>query len=148
MSHQLLFLCTGNYYRSRYAELYFNNLITKSDLQWSAFSRGLATEGSKNIGPIAAKVLARLQAQGIEPENPIRYPRQVAQADLELASFVVALHEPEHRPLMQQRFPEWENQITYWRIPDLDQMSSDNAFSAIELQVTQLIQQLTSTGAA
>ncbi len=142
MSHQLLFLCTGNYYRSRYAELYFNNLITKSDLQWSAFSRGLATEGSKNVGPIASKVLTRLEKQGIELQSPIRYPLQVAHSDLQTAKLTIALHEPEHRPLMQHRFPDWVNRINYWHVPDLDQMTSDKAFSAIEQQVIDLLQHL------
>jgi low molecular weight protein-tyrosine phosphatase len=142
MNSQLLFLCTGNYYRSRYAELVFNNLASKSGIVWSAFSRGLATEGSQNIGPIASKVLTRLKEQGIMLESPIRYPLQVVHADLQTARLAIALHEPEHRPLMQQRFPYWVDRITYWHIPDLDQMGSDDAFSAIEKQVTELLQHL------
>jgi protein-tyrosine phosphatase len=35
----VLFLCTGNYYRSRYAEIYFNSVASKMELPWKATSR-------------------------------------------------------------------------------------------------------------
>ena len=38
----LLFLCTGNYYRSRYAEELFNHRAAPAGLNWRAQSRGLA----------------------------------------------------------------------------------------------------------
>jgi hypothetical protein len=37
----MLFLCTGNYYRSRFAELLFNHLAKQRGLDWQATSRGL-----------------------------------------------------------------------------------------------------------
>ncbi len=142
MTSRILFLCTGNYYRSRYAELYFNGLASKANIPWNSFSRGLATEDSQNIGPIAPRVIIRLRQHGITLDGQIRYPLQLDQVDLEISKLVIALHEPEHRPLMQQRFPAWVNHVTYWHIPDLDKMSSDEAFSAIENQVAELFQHL------
>ena len=41
----VLFLCTGNYYRSRFAEVLFNSVAGKMGLPWRASSRGLALEG-------------------------------------------------------------------------------------------------------
>jgi hypothetical protein len=38
----ILFLCTGNYYRSRYAEELFNHLAKVKGHSWRAFSRGAA----------------------------------------------------------------------------------------------------------
>ena len=50
----ILFLCTGNYYRSRFAEVMFNSVAAKMSLPWKATSRGLALErGIYNIGPMA-----------------------------------------------------------------------------------------------
>ena len=50
----VLFLCTGNYYRSRFAEILFNSVAGKMGLQWRASSRGLALErGINNVGPMA-----------------------------------------------------------------------------------------------
>ncbi len=47
----VLFLCTGNYYRSRFAEALFNSVAGKMGLPWRASSRGLALErGVNNIG--------------------------------------------------------------------------------------------------
>ena len=40
----VLFLCTGNYYRSRFAEVLFNSVDGKMGLPWRASSRGLALE--------------------------------------------------------------------------------------------------------
>lgn len=36
-TNQVLFLCTGNYYRSRFAEALFNYRTTTELLAWSAF---------------------------------------------------------------------------------------------------------------
>ena len=36
----VLFLCSGNYYRSRFAEIFFNWLAPQQGLNWRAESRG------------------------------------------------------------------------------------------------------------
>jgi protein-tyrosine phosphatase len=141
--HKILFICTGNYYRSRYAEYYFNALAAKQNLDWEAISRGLATDlGDGNIGPIAPRVILRLKEKEIPIEEKIRYPIQLDQADLQEADLVIALNEPEHRKLIQQRFPAWEDRITYWQVPDLDQVGSEIAFARIEQSLTAQIQLL------
>ena len=50
----LLFLCTGNYYRSRLAEELFNHRAQHAGLSWIAQSRALAIEsGISNVGSLA-----------------------------------------------------------------------------------------------
>ena len=143
MTQKVLFICTGNYYRSRYAEYYFNALAVKQKLDWAAFSRGLATDlGDGNIGPIAPRVIVRLHEHGIALDGEIRYPIQLTLADLQEADLAIALYEPEHRRYMQKRFPEWEDRITYWQVPDLDQISSEVAFPKIEEYITTQIQHI------
>jgi protein-tyrosine phosphatase len=45
------FLCTGNYYRSRFAEALFISVAVRMGLPWRASSRGLALErGVNNVG--------------------------------------------------------------------------------------------------
>ena len=57
----VLFLCTGNYYRSRFAEIYFNSVAVKMGLPWKALSKGLALErGVNNVGPMAAVAIKAL----------------------------------------------------------------------------------------
>jgi protein-tyrosine phosphatase len=50
----VLFLCTGNYYRSRFAEMYLNDLAGRAGIDWSADSRAL------NISAAAPRVAERL----------------------------------------------------------------------------------------
>ena len=138
MSHTVLFVCTGNYYRSRYAELLFNALRVSD---WQATSRGLALS-PYNQGPIWPPVLERLQQRGLAILGAIRAPLMLQDVDLERATYVIALNEPEHRPLMQQLFPAWVDQITYWQIPDVNVLAADQAFDLIEREITALTQAL------
>jgi hypothetical protein len=58
------FLCTGNYYRSRFAEILFNSVAGKLGLRWRASSRGLALErGVNNVGPMAVSAITALEAR-------------------------------------------------------------------------------------
>lgn len=62
---KILFLCTGNYYRSRFAEHFFNDLARQQQLKWFADSRGLAIErGIHNVGPISSHTIKGLRACG------------------------------------------------------------------------------------
>lgn len=140
---QVLFLCTGNYYRSRFAELLFNHLAAQNGLPWRASSRALALErGIHNIGPLSPHAQLGLQQRGIVVVVDSRQPRQLEQSDLEHAGRVIALHEPEHRPLVEQRFPQWQSKVEYWRAPDLDQMHPDRALVYINSQVNNLLVEL------
>lgn len=66
----VLFLYTGNYYRSRFAELLFNHRSSQSDLGWEATSRALALDlGGQNIGPISPATLQALAQRGFPPKR-------------------------------------------------------------------------------
>ena len=145
--NSVLFLCTGNYYRSRFAELLFNHLAARSGLRWRAFSRALALErGINNIGPISAYVLEGLKQRGIPSPENIPIPQQLQEIDLEIAQRVIALHEPEHRPLIEKRFPGWLASVEYWRAPDLDRLHPDQALAYINAQVNELLVELSESG--
>src|SRR5262245_5302626 len=103
----ILFLCTGNYYRSRLAEILFVSVARKMGLPWSASSRGLALErGVNNIGPMAPTAIKSLEAMGIrDVERCGRLPVEVTIDELEKANVVIALSQDEHSPLLQERFP-------------------------------------------
>src|SRR5437660_2736031 len=97
----VLCLCTGNYYRSRFAEILFDSVAGKMGLPWRASSRGLALErGAGNVGPMAAAAVKALEALGVRAaEAATRLPARVTTDDLERADRVVALKRTEHLPL-------------------------------------------------
>jgi len=116
----VLFLCTGNYYRSRFAEVLFNSVAGKMGLPWQASSRGLALErGVNNVGPMAASAIKALEAMGVSAgEDCTRLPVQVVVQELEAADRVVALKHAEHLPLLQERFPAFIEKVEFWHIDD------------------------------
>src|SRR5438552_1239317 len=116
----VLFLCTGNYYRSRFAEILFNSVADRMGLPWKASSRGLALErGCNNVGSMAVSAIMALGALDVCADDAVaRFPAQVTTKDLEGADKVVALKQTEHLPLLQERFPTWAKKIEFWHIDD------------------------------
>jgi protein-tyrosine phosphatase len=141
--HRLLFLCTGNYYRSRFAELLFNALAATNALDWRADSRGLAIEkGINNVGPISLTALATLGTLGIVVSAATRYPLQVQAEDLQQAEIIIALQEAEHRPYLRDRYPPWVDHVEYWHVHDVVPTSAYNPLQEIETEVRRLMLRL------
>jgi protein-tyrosine phosphatase len=142
--HNILFLCTGNYYRSRFAEHLFNHLAQQRNLHWHASSRALAVElGAMNIGPMSRHTKAALIARGVPlPETSLRNPISVTDDDFRQADLIIALKEQEHRPMMEQRHPTWCSRTEYWHVHDLDQAPPQTALSEIEQLVKSLLDRL------
>ena len=138
---RILFLCTGNYYRSRFAEIFFNWQAKQRGLQWTAESRGLALDGC-NYGPISRYTLARLKEQGIEHDADQRFPLPLSEADLAAADHVVAVKEGRASAAGCRRFPAWCDRIEYWHVHDLDCATPDDAFPHLENELIQLLDRL------
>ncbi len=143
MSRLVLFLCTGNYYRSRFAEHLFNHRASQVSLNWCATSRGIATElGGGNIGPISTYVVSGLRALGIELKERDRFPLQLQEQDLAHADLIIAMRRVEPHPFLEARFPDWADRVEYWDIPDLDLLPPGEACARMERAVEALIQRL------
>lgn len=139
----MLFLCTGNYYRSRFAEEMFNHMAAEAGLDWQATSRGIAIElGLHNIGPMSPHALRDLASRGIAARGARRFPVQLHKEELTAADRVIALKEAEHRPLLLARFPGWAGRVEYWHVDDLEDTPPWEAMPEIERHVTELIRQL------
>jgi protein-tyrosine phosphatase len=137
----VLFLCTGNYYRSRFAEELFNHHAERSGIDWIAHSRGLALErGTRNIGCISPFALHALKELEITARGADRFPLQCATADLASADLVVAVKEAEHRPLMRERFAEWEHTPHYWNVHDVEDAPPAEALKLLAEEVQTLLQ--------
>lgn len=138
--NKLLFVCTGNYYRSRFAEALFNHLAELHGLEWRAFSRGLAIHYAE--GDLSPHTQEELERRSI----PLHYTGltrvTLQEEDLERAALVIALKEEEHRPMMREQFPAWERRIRYWNVHDVDVWTSKQALPVIDRLVNDLIDTL------
>ena len=135
----LLFICTGNYYRSRFAEAVFNHHAKQRGLPWRAFSRGLAIHlAPPGISPHTREALA---AREIDESHTGSERVSLAEPDLAAAHRVIALQDEEHRPMIRAAFPHWEERVTFWDVPDLP---ADPAFAlpSIERRVAALLGEL------
>jgi protein-tyrosine phosphatase len=140
---RVLFLCSGNYYRSRFAEELFNHHAKVERLHWRATSRALAIKrGSENVGPISQFVIAALTDRDITPTGSSRFPLVCRIDDLDSADVVVALKEAEHRALLAERFDGWQDRVTYWHVHDIDAAKPAEAIAMIDHLVRDLIRKI------
>ncbi|MDF1813284.1 MAG: low molecular weight phosphatase family protein [Verrucomicrobiales bacterium] len=139
MSNQkLLFLCTGNYYRSRIAEALFNHLAILDRLDWRAESRGLRPKPEQmELSPIAVEYLMNHRIP-LSLTAPV--PKKLTLDDLAKASLVVAVYEDEHRPMVAEQFPVWEERVMYWKVPDIDITDPGEALPALDEEVRDLFE--------
>ncbi len=135
-----LFICTGNYYRSRYAEAVFNFKAEALGLEWRAFSRGLAihlVEG--DLAPQTRKMMEEKQI----PLSATGVTRiQIEERDFQGAQKVIALQHHEHYPMMTRQFAHWADKIEYWDVADIEFVSPRFALMRIEQLAEELIAQI------
>ena len=134
----VLFVCSGNYYRSRFAEIYFNHQAAASGNHRRAESRGFRLHPG-NVGPISPHAVAGLTQLGIALPEPHRFPATLTAADLVAARHVVAVKEAEHRPMMQAYFPQFVERIEYWQIDDVDCAEPCDALEKLQARVDELL---------
>lgn len=121
---RVLFICSGNFYRSRLAEILFNHEAESAALPWIAESRGLLQTGQlKGLSEHAQQFLrvAGLEHLGADARNPL--PLDVE--DLTAADLIVALCRSEHRPMVEQKFValakalHQSGRLRYWSVYDV-----------------------------
>lgn len=134
-----LFLCTMNYYRSRFAEIYFNHLAMGAGSELRASSRGLMTDQYQLPGMSvhAQDILRRLKVE-LQPAATKRDPRLVTPDELESAGKVIALYRREHEPMVLRRFSKQRDLVEYWHIQDLDEAHALHALGSCREQVEDL----------
>ncbi len=138
----LLFICSGNFYRSRFAEAVFNHEARKAELEWEALSRGFKPHLAES--DLSHYTVSALEERGIPVELTAPKPEKLCENDLMDASLVVALNEPEHRPMFLKSFPFWTDRVEFWRIRDVDEEPASLALPKIEARVQGLVELLAS----
>lgn len=136
---KVLFVCTGNFYRSRYAEALFNHQAEASELEWRAFSRGLAIHFAE--GDISPYTRMALERRRIELRHTGQTRVQIRDEDLQGSDLVIMLDRSEHQPLMAELYPQWVDRVEYWGCEDIQFEAPERCMSMIERNVEALIKQ-------
>jgi len=61
---------------------------------------------------------------------------------------VIAVKEEEHRPLMQERFAQWEHRLDYWNVHDVEDAAPAEALKVLAQEVRTLLQRFRGSGDA
>ena len=121
---RILFLCTGNYYRSRLAEELFRYHAREADFEIECDSAGLGKiPNPSNPGTIGIAALEYLQKQGIRSLSLARHPKQWTPSDIQTADIIVCMNEREHKVMLESQARPFLNHrhIVYWSIPDVEE---------------------------
>jgi protein-tyrosine phosphatase len=137
---RVLFICTGNFYRSRFAEAVFNHYAEQRNVPWTAFSRGLAVHLAE--GDLSTFTSDALEARRIELRHTGLSRRQLSESDLKKSNRRIALDRFEHFSMMVRQFPGWEDRIEYWEVPDLPYRNPEEALPEIERKVIRLLNEV------
>jgi protein-tyrosine phosphatase len=137
---RVLFICTGNFYRSRFAEAVFNYHAERRQIPWAAFSRGLAVHLAE--GDLSTFTAEALNARQIELRHTGSGRIRLSEYDLLKSKCRIAMDRSEHFQMMLNQFPAWADQIDYWDVSDLPFRSSSDALPEIELKVMQLLEKV------
>ena len=141
---KLLFLCSGNYYRSRFAEEYFNHLAKLTGVKWKAYSKGLSEimPSPNNPGPVSAHTIKALEDRNVTGEHLKRYPSPVEEKDFLRYDKIIALSENEHKPMLINRFNGHHAKVAYFEVGDLPLETPEAAMDKISSLVEQLIKDI------
>jgi protein-tyrosine phosphatase len=148
MESRVLFICTGNYYRSRFAEAVFNHHAEALGLPWRAFSRGLAIHLVPPEFQLSPQTHEHLTARNMDVRHTAPDRRQLSEQDLAEAVVIVALKDDEHRPMIRAMFPQWEQRMVFWDVGDQPEVKPEEGLPEIERQVEALIEELCGTNFA
>jgi len=121
---RVLFLCSGNYYRSRLAEILFNHEATAAGIPWLAESRGMLA--AVELKGLSENAVSYLKAAGLEKlaEQP-RDPLVADVEDLTGSDLVVGLCREEHQSMIEQKFlalakaMHKTGRLRYWNVYDI-----------------------------
>lgn len=144
MNKKVLFICTGNYYRSRFAEIWFNYQADKLNLPLEAFSRGFKADNPLNKGFLSPFCCQQLSERDIN--WPERLPIRLSELDLAEADLIIAMKLSEHLPMCEQLFPAWTDKIIFWNVNDIDGEEPESAIAHLEYLLYDLLSQLSDSG--
>ena len=121
---KVLFVCTANIHRSRFAEEVFNHLAKKGDSVHQAFSAGLRV-GDYSFRTIYYPALDNLKKLKITPLRPNDHSIHIEEVDIHEYDRIICMDEGEHRPMVTGNANLDDDLFEYWNIIDEPQVKSD-----------------------
>ncbi len=139
----LLFICTGNFYRSRFAEAFFNYLCDVNNLDWRASSAGLkihlADKKAKDEGEISIIAKNKLLSKGISKEYFDKKRSKLDEKMLKKADLIILMDKDEHFSMIKETFPNYVNKAYFYRAKDIEYCDPEIALRIIEKEIMSLI---------
>ena len=120
---KLLFVCSGNYYRSRFAEAYFNYLSEMFNLNVTSESRGLAIhfadELAEKHGEISKDTRERCNSLDIPKRYWEKNRESLRSEDFDNFDEIICLDLEEHTPMIKEQFPDRVYSVNYLNVKDV-----------------------------
>lgn len=137
----ILFLCSDNYFLSRFAENYFNSLALEQGLDCWAESRGFQIRPN-NVQAISQHAVRELERRGISIAEPFRYATVVQDADFEFFDSIIVINEEQSWPPMLANFTGCPGHIETWTIAGSNSADPSESLSVLECKVRTLVERL------
>jgi protein-tyrosine phosphatase len=134
-----LFICTGNFYRSRFAESYFNFLCIKYNLSYRAKSAGLkpylADEKAAEEGEISILAKNKLDALGISKDYYDKNREELTEEMLQNSDIIIAMDEDEHFSMIKNSFPNYLKKVIFYGAKDIEYCDHHIALNYIKKMI-------------
>ena len=138
---KVLFVCTQNIHRSRFAEEVFNYLAKKSNSKHQAFSAGFRV-GDYSFRTIYYPALDNLKKLNIAPLRPNDFSKHIDDVDLSEYDRIICMDEGEHKPKVLAN-PSLQNDLfEYWNIIDEPKVKSEISLPKCYQKVDNLLRDI------
>ena len=139
--NNILFVCTGNIFRSRFAEEVFNHLCKINGVDATAFSAGLQV-GRYKQRKIYRPAMNELERLKIEPLRSNEDSVHIDDIDVSIYDQIICMDEEEHKPMVRSNELLSGFTFQYWNIVDMPKVPSDISLPRCYKKVETLIDQL------
>ena len=139
--NNILFVCTGNIFRSRFAEEVFNHLCKINGVDATAFSAGLQV-GRYNQRKIYRPAMNELERLKIEPLRSNEDSVHINDIDVSIYDQIICMDEEEHKSMVRSNELLSGFTLQYWNIVDMPKVPSDISLPKCYKKVETLIDQL------
>ena len=141
--NRVLFVCTANIHRSRFAEEVFNHFSEKNNKGATAFSAGLRV-GDYNFRKIYHPALDNLEKFNILPKRAEELSVHIKNIDLDQFDRLICMDKNEHKPMIQSDSQLSAFKFEYWDITDMPKVDSNISLPKCYKQVEALWNQISS----